>query len=283
MEVVGVLSGKVEINPGVKLPNRSSAENRALTREYLQKEFAELGLTAEQHQYSSRGANVFATLPSTTGSDEYIVVGAHFDSVRGGPGANDNATGVAMVMEAARHLSGMEERSANVIFVLFDEEETGLIGSSAFARKLKEEGLNVTSVHNVDQMGWDADGDRAIEIDGAATEMIEAYEKASAESGLKIPIHPINYGSTDHVPFKRAGFNAHSISEEYLGGDTTPYYHSPRDTYETVNWDFLASSSTLFDRVLEDLVEVEAAVEEPLPPAEEDWVIVDDCDLRRAS
>lgn len=270
MEVVGVLAGKVEINPGVKLKDRSTAQNRTLTREFLHEKFAELGLKSEEDKYGRHGSNVFATLPATNGSDEYIVVGAHFDSVHGGPGANDNATGVAMVLDAARHLSGMADRTKNVIFVLFDQEETGLIGSTAFAQSLKDQGLNVSSVHTVDQMGWDGDGDRAVEIDGASKELVDLYRTAAAEGGLNISVNEVDFGSTDHVPFKELGFDAFALSEEYVAGDTSPHYHTPRDTYETVNWEYLTSSTKLLDRALEDLVEVkDASAEVPAPHATE--------------
>jgi Zn-dependent M28 family amino/carboxypeptidase len=251
---VATLAGHVEINPGVKLADRSSASNRALARTYLAKELRELGLEPREHAYSSTGTNLLATLPATIETDEYILVGAHYDSVGRSPGANDNATGSAMVLDAARHLASVEPRTKNVIFVFFDEEERGLIGSGALARKLRDEGMNLTGVHTVDQMGWDADGDRAVEIDGAAPEMIEAYRKAVEEGGLRIPIQPITLGSTDHVPFKRLGFKAYALSEEYLSGDTTPHYHRPTDRYETVNWDYLELSSVLLERVLEDQV-----------------------------
>ncbi|MDQ3264798.1 MAG: M20/M25/M40 family metallo-hydrolase [Myxococcota bacterium] len=265
MEVVGALTGKVEINPGVLLKERSTQQSRALTREFIKEQFEGLGLTAEDHKYSRSGTNVFATLPATNGSDEYIVVGAHYDSVHGGPGANDNATGVAMVLDAARHLSGMEDRTKSVIFVLFDEEEIGLRGSAAFAQSLRDQGLNVGSVHTVDQMGWDADGDRAVEIDGASPKILALYQNAAKEGALEIPIQPVTFGSTDHVPFQDLGFDAMAISEEYVGGDTTPHYHTPRDTYETVNWDYLTSSTKLLDRALEDLVELDPAAVKKTP------------------
>ena len=59
------------------------------------------------------------------------MVGAHLDSEVGSPGANDNATGVAAVLAVARALKDLQCRSRGVMFVMFDQEEVGLLGSKA--------------------------------------------------------------------------------------------------------------------------------------------------------
>jgi hypothetical protein len=273
MDVVGRLSGAVEISPGVKLRDRYTAQNKDTARTFLQGEFAKLGMTPQLQKYGASGANVYATLPSTNGSKETIVVGAHFDSVRGGPGANDNATGTAMVLAAAKDLAALKDRNVNVVFVLFDEEEKGLIGSDRFAKMLKDQKVPVTSVHTVDQMGWDADGDRAIELELPDGKLAELYETAAREAGLNVPLEVTRTDTSDHQSFRKYGFQAIGLTEEYVNGDTTPYYHTPRDTYATVNWDYLTSSTRLFDAVLEKLVK--PAAPPPPPPPEEpdldDW------------
>src|SRR5207247_4316528 len=142
--------------------NRGTPNTRIATRRYLEAALRELGLAPQSHGYGT-GANVFARLEGTTGGADQVVLGAHFDTVVRSPGANDNATGVALVLAAGKALGGLACRSRPVLLVFFDEEELGLIGSKQFARKLMMEGAAVHSVHTADQLGWDANKDRLLE------------------------------------------------------------------------------------------------------------------------
>ena len=182
--------------------------------------------------------------------------GAHFDTVAGSPGANDNATGVAAVFSAARYLAALPCRARPVMFVLFDEEEDGLVGSAAFARKLKADGVRVHSVHTIDQMGWDMDGDRRIELELPDQGLRELYLAAASDLGWSnsaMTIVTTNVSSTDHASF-RPTFPAVGITEEYRSGDTTPHYHKPTDTYPTVNLDYLKNTTVLIHHVFAGLV-----------------------------
>jgi hypothetical protein len=253
--LVATLAGARALPGGGSLPNRQTPANRTAARQFLLDQFGQIGLTGQVHDYGS-GQNVYAVLASTDGSREYVVLGAHFDSVRGCPGANDNATGVAAVYAAARYLGTLPCRSRNVLFVLFDQEEDGLVGSRAFARKLKGDGLTVHSVHTIDQLGWDSDGDRRIEAELPDKGLRELYIAAATDLGRSDPAGAVvatNTASTDHASF-RPDFPAIGLTEEYRGGDTTPHYHRPTDTYPTVNLDFLKSSTVLIHHVFADLI-----------------------------
>ena len=152
-EIMLVLTGEVQTKDGFFIKNRRTKTNRKKSREFLTQKLLELGYTTKEQNYSERsgGTNLYATLEATTDSDEYIVLGAHYDSVRNS-GANDNASGVSIVMAIAKQLQELEMRSKNVIFVFLDEEEKGLVGAKHFARLLLKEKLNVHSVHTIDQM-----------------------------------------------------------------------------------------------------------------------------------
>ncbi len=139
-EIVRRLSGGLELRPGLTLENRATPEGKDMVRAYLGEVLKSLGLEVQHQAYRENGENVFALLSSTEPSEEYVVLGAHFDTSGRSPGANDNATGCAAVLGVARYLTGLRERSRNVYVALFDEEERGLQGSGAFARKLQEEG-----------------------------------------------------------------------------------------------------------------------------------------------
>ena len=206
--------------------------------------FSELGLQGESHDYGS-GTNVLARLPATGASEGTLVFGAHYDSVPGSPGADDNASGTAVVFAAARHLQSVPCRRYDLVFVLFDEEEIGLVGSTAYAAKLVAEEEPIVSVHTADQLGWDGDGDRRVEVEQPDDDLFAFYEDAAAELPSPIEVVETNSGFTDHESFRSAGFAAVGLSEEFASGDTTPYYHSPGDRYDTVDFGYLVANATL--------------------------------------
>ena len=253
-EMVKKLTGGSEISSGLLLENRATPENRVPVRKYLDELLKSMGLEPQRHPYRENGENVFALLPATSESDEYIVLGGHFDSVGRAPGANDNATGCAAVLGTARHLVGLGQRSKNVYVVLFDEEERGLQGSRAFAEKLQAEGKKVVAVHTIDQMGWDADGDGALELEIPYEGAVELYRKAAEAAGFDSEIHVTQEAGSDHSAFRRLGMPAVGLTEEYRNGDTTPHIHKPTDTWDTVDFDYLARATRLVQAAMEILL-----------------------------
>jgi hypothetical protein len=242
-DIVAAMSGEAQLG-GTTLPDRATPQRRALVAQWLLDQYAALGIAAAPHDYGT-GTNIVATIPATGASAGTYVLGAHYDSVPGSPGANDNATGVALVTATARYLNELPCRTHDVLVVAFDEEEIGLVGSAAYADQLIADGTPIVSVHTIDQMGWDADGDRIIEIERPDPGLVAFYEDV-------LPLVPdvggvttTDTGSTDHVSFRDAGFAAVGITEEYASGDTTPHYHLPSDTYETVDFAYLRATSTL--------------------------------------
>ena len=195
--------------------------------------------------YGTNAENIYAILEATEENDEYIVLGAHYDTVPNCPGADDNASGIALVMAVALSMKGKVNRSRNFIFVLFDQEEIGLIGSNAFAQKLINDDFNIHSMHNFDTLGWDGDGDRAVELGYPYSGAVELYRAAADSTGLDIPIQPTDDLLGDHRPFIEKGLRAVGIFEEWVNGDRTPYIHQPTDTYETVDFDYLLSTTLL--------------------------------------
>lgn len=211
---------------------RATLSQRASARNAIAAELEALGYLAGMHPYTT-GSNVSALLLATVPSDRMIVLGAHFDSVTNSPGANDNATGVAVVLAAARALANQPCRTAAVWFVFFDQEEVGLLGSEAFARQLRADNVNVVAVHTVDQVGWDADDDLRFEVERPAAGMYERYRDAAAAVGAAVVESSV--GGTDHEAFRQEGFDAAGLTEEFVSGDTTPHYHQASDTPATVD------------------------------------------------
>ena len=251
-EILAKITGEKEIVPGTKIPNRTSLENKKIVRTYFDKVFKEIGYESVYQPYSEKGENVYAILKASVPTDEYIILGAHYDSP-GNAGANDNASGVAVVLATAKELKQQEHRSKNFIFILFDEEERGLIGSRNFAKMIKEKNMNIHSVHTVDQMGWDEDGDRAFELEIPYDGAVELYKKAVTSLNKNIQIHITKVRGSDHSAFRSLNYKAVGITEEYRNGDTTPHMHRPTDTYETINFNYMESTTMVIIKVMQIL------------------------------
>ncbi|MFC1563338.1 M28 family metallopeptidase [candidate division KSB1 bacterium] len=249
-EVISGLTGHTEVKNNIRLPDRSTAENKKIAADYLFNILKETGLNPERQEYRSGAENIYAVLRSTIPSDEFVIIGAHYDTVPNSPGANDNASGIAFVYGAALRLIEFDERSLNFIFVFFDEEERGLRGSSAFAQKMQDDGLSIHSVHTIDQFGWDGDGDKAIELELPYDGIVDVYRQVLEEEDLDVPLHISDVPATDHTAFRRLGYNAVGITEEYKNGDTTPHYHRPSDTYDTIDFEYLEFGIDVFVKVL---------------------------------
>ncbi|MDO1502310.1 M28 family peptidase [Winogradskyella maritima] len=265
--IIKNLSGDIELANGKTLKARSTKEERKLSREYLSEIIISIGLKPEYHSYKMpninplvdllfnpfKGANIYTILPATTESDEYIVIGAHFDSKRNCPGAIDNGSGIAITFGAVSRLADLQSRRVNIILVYFDQEEEELVGSQAFAKKLKKEKLNILSVHTIDTMGWDSDGDNAIELELPTEYLKSIYVEAGKK--LDIPIYTTKVNSTDHHSFRELGFNATGLTDELVNGDFAPFKDTEKDTYQTVNFDFITSSTQLLYEVIKTEIE----------------------------
>jgi len=228
---------------------RSTTTQRDAARAYLADQLTALGWSPQLHAYPS-GANVYAVIPATMGDGDGIVVGAHFDSVAASPGANDNASGCAVVLAVARYLAETPCRTAPVTIAFFDQEEAGLFGARAFAQQLDP--ATVAAVHTIDQVAWDSDGDRRFELEQPTPALEAAWRAAAAQVGATVVT--TTTGGTDHDAFRDRGFAAIGLTEEYVGGDTSPYRHLASDTAATVDAAYLGLAAKLTAQVIVDAV-----------------------------
>jgi hypothetical protein len=219
---------------------RATNSQRAAARTYLADQLAMLGWSPQEHVFNN-GINVYATIPATTGSEPEIIVGAHFDTVTGSPGANDNASGTAVVLAVARYLKDVPCRTAPVTVVLFDLEETGLFGSRAFAGTKTPS--QVRAVHTIDQVAWDSDNDRVFELERPTPVLADEYRAVAQQ--VDVTLTTTSTENTDHQSFRERGFAAIGLTEEYVGGDTSPHRHTARDTPATVAMPYLELAAKL--------------------------------------
>ncbi|AXT19631.1 M28 family peptidase [Flavobacteriaceae bacterium AU392] len=266
-EILAKLTGQKAIKDNLFLLQRSTPKERRLTVDYLSDYLFNMGWELYNHHYKTTngnpfldlilkpmtGINVVAKLPATKTSNEYIIFGSHYDSERGSPGAIDNASGIALSLGLAHKLTDLKERKVNFIIVFFDQEEDNEIGSKAYAKLLKKSGREVHSVHTIDMMGWDKDDNRGFEIELPTLSMQQLYETEVEK--FNIPLSITKVSSSDHKSFIDQGFNAVGISEEYVKRDTTPYIHTPNDTYDTVNFNFLISTTQIIYQIFKKLAQ----------------------------
>lgn len=185
---------------------------------------------------ASRGletANIVAVLPGTTHPELVYVLGSHYDSRAEGPGADDNASGTAVLLETARVLAG-NPLPATVVFVAFAAEESGLLGATEFARRAAADSLDVRGGINNDMIGWSNDHrlDNTIRYSNAGIRDIQ-HAAALGFSRL-ITYDSRYYQSTDADPMFRAWGNVIGGIGSYpvLGN---PHYHQPTDRLNTIN------------------------------------------------
>ena len=224
------------------MTERASPEQREMAQFLLAAEMIRIGLTVEYQPYTTSftrrgvateftGSNVVGVLPATdinADNPRHIVIAAHYDTVPGSPGVDDNGSGVEIVLEVARRLAAMPRRTATVHFVMLDQEEVGLVGARVNASRWKESGIALESMHNIDMVGWDSDGDGVIEFDSNSEDLTALYLEVA--EGLPISLLVTTYPNTDHEAYRREGFTVASISQEFEDGSENPDYHKPGDT-----------------------------------------------------
>jgi len=168
-------------------------------------------------------ANVVATKP---GGPQTVVIGGHFDSVAAGPGANDNGSGTAVMLELARVLASRPS-PFTIKFVAFDAEEIGLLGSAHLVGQLSEDEVRTTrAMINLDMVGV---GDE-VRL-GGSDEVVSLAFPIAAQLGE--PARALGgglNGASDHASFMRAG-----IASLFVYRAEDPNYHGPNDRAEFVD------------------------------------------------
>ena len=210
------------------------AEGRAAA--YIAGEFAALGLDVRVQPFAIReglaSSNVVATLPGRDPAYGVIYAGAHYDSVQESPGANDNASGMAVVLELARLLAA-DPISPTVRFLAFGAEEIGLRGSAAYVQRLdSHERLLAYGMLNFDCVGIGS-----VQVAGSLGDnrvLSDLVITAATRRGYQIG-HDVSPGSSDHVSFGAIGI---PVAFLYTAGTPTlcgPDYHRSTDTPEKVD------------------------------------------------
>ena len=190
--------------------------------------------------------NVLAYLPGQT--DEYVIVGAHYDHLGRGnfdslapsqigqihPGADDNASGTAGVLELARHFAPMKgQLHRGILFASFAGEELGLLGSAEWVKEPTRPLEKAVAMVNMDMIGRVKDDKIFIGGVGTGSTFQNVLDKAQAEhTGFKIEYSPGGYSSSDHMSFVTK-----KIPVLFFFSGLHSDYHKPSDTWEKINSD----------------------------------------------
>lgn len=209
-------------------------------RDWLAARFGELpGFLVSTQAFTVSGTtawNVLATLPGLGSGSRRVVVGGHYDSISqtpavAAPGAEDNASGCAGVLELARILA-VHRPAATVVFACYSGEEQGLYGGTAHAQSVFDEGLasSVVLMLNMDMIGYtfnEADPDVLLETSSTHAALFGRFQAAAtAFTALRV-VTDTSPGGSDHVPFINRGMpGLLTIENDYW---LYPYYHTTLD------------------------------------------------------
>jgi Zn-dependent M28 family amino/carboxypeptidase len=212
--------------------------------------------------------NVLAYLPGKT--DEYVILGAHYDHLGRGtfdslapsligqihPGADDNASGTAGLLELARLLAPMKgQLQRGILFASFAGEELGLLGSAAWVKDPTKPLDKAVAMLNMDMIGRIKDNKVYIGGVGTGSTLQKVLDQAHDGSSLKFEISQGGYSSSDHTSFVMK-----HIPVLFFFSGLHSDYHKPSDTWDKINPD---SAANLLDIVARATLELASEPEKP--------------------
>lgn len=226
-------------------PHPTGSESLENLKLYLFNVLNSSGLDVDLISWSAEGYsgyNIEATLEGRNNDSGVFVVCAHYDSVDVSPGADDDGSGVSIVLSAADILSDYVFNST-IKFVLFSGEEQGLLGSRDYVARILERNVNVVGVLNLDGLGYAAtseDGSKIRHYANAQSSWmkdisLDLSEKYYEYIGLEIRLLP-HVTFSDHHAFVEKGYEASYFLENTLN----PYYHTSEDRSENINFTYLS-------------------------------------------
>jgi hypothetical protein len=274
---VETLAGEIG-ERNVFLPRRLEA-----AAEYVETVFSNLGHTVTRHGYEAAKEhceNLEIEFPGNARPEEIVVIGAHYDSVHGCPGANDNASGVAALLALAR-LLGEFKPDRTLRLVAFANEEppffmTEQMGSLVYARMCRARGDNIVAMLSLETIGYYADAKRSQRYPfplsmvypsrgnfiafvgntasaGLVRNSIQTFREHAKfpSEGAALPGALTGIGWSDHWSFWQAGYAAVMVT------DTAPFryahYHEETDTPDKLDYDRMARVVAGLDPVIRRL------------------------------
>ena len=215
--------------------------------------------------------NVVGMIPGTTLKDEYIVIGAHFDHLGYGGahsgslemnssaihnGADDNASGIAGMLELASKLSSERKKiKRSLIFIAFNAEEQGIFGSKYFVKNSPVNTSNIITMINLDMIG--RLNNLSLNISGTGTSPLfnNILDKISKKHYLNINKNPEGFGPSDHSSFYS---NNIPVLFFFTGGHSD--YHKPSDDWNKIN---SSGQKKIVDMIYDVVLEIDNNTKRP--------------------
>lgn len=232
----------IEVDGNVEtiLSRNKNFPGNAVAADYIEQKFQEFGLATSVQTFGPTGENVLATQPGLLYPNQKVVLCGHYDSMpangTASPAADDDGSGTAGVIEAARVLS-QYNFAYTIVYAVWDEEEYGLVGSNHYATEAENNGDSLIAVINIDAIAYDGDGDslarvhvrdiaNSVNLGTVAANMISTYD-----IGLQIETNMPGATYSDHASFWNHDFSAILIIEDF-DNDGNPHYHQASDRVE---------------------------------------------------
>lgn len=274
-----------------------NANNRAVLNDagvWVGNRLASMGYAVDLEQVSEsdpqRGFNVIAELRGTSRPDEIIVIGAHYDAEVNTPGADDNASGVAAMLELARRFAD-EPTDRTIRWVGFTNEENsnsagGVMGSFVHAREAKNRNESIVAMMSLEMLGYydEAAGSQRYPFDQSMAarlgmelpdtgdfigvvgrledrDLVAQISGSMRESGranvveAALPAMVRAIWRSDHGNFWLAGYNAVMVTD--TSEFRTPHYHKPSDTIDTLDFDRMAGVVDSLEVAIRELARIE--------------------------
>ena len=285
-EVRDRLRGHVETLAGAIGERNAHAFGYARLQEaaaYIREQFERCGYTVEEQAFSvlkNDVVNIEAALAGTSLADEILIVGAHYDSVIGCPGANDNASGIAGMLEVARLLADSAP-ARTVRFVAFVNEEppffqTDDMGSLVYARRCRQRGENVVGMISLETIGYYSDREGSqqypapfnlyypsvgdfigfvgnLKSRSFVRKAIALFRDQAAfpSEGVAAPSYLPGIGWSDHWSFWQQGYPALMVTD--TAPFRYPHYHTAEDAPDKIDYDRTARVVVGLTRVVSGL------------------------------
>jgi hypothetical protein len=216
---------------------------------FILKQFRQTGLSAAtdpfsfETQYKSK--NILAIIPGKVAPKKIVLACAHYDSYStnplvSAPGADDNASGTAAILELARVLAD-EEFDFSIVLLCVSAEEWGLYGSAHYARQAREDGAEIIAVVNLDMIAYPGGQQRVLDVIGdRQSEWLADRFITIAQPYVSLRLAKVIDPSltwSDHSSFWDQGYSALCGIED----SDNPYYHRTSDTLDTLDLNFAAA------------------------------------------
>lgn len=259
-------------------------DNLVAVADFIEQSFAEAGYEVQSQEYEANGQifrNLAVEIPGSDKADEIVVVGAHYDSVAGSPGANDNGSGVAAVLALAKALAG-QNFPRTLRFVTFTNEEqpfahTEKMGSFVYAKACRDRNENVVAMLSLETIGYYSDqpgsqqyplgllekiypitGNFVAFVGNIASkrlvqQVVGSFRRHAQfpSQGTALPANIAGVDWSDHWSFWQHDYPGLMVTD--TAPFRYPYYHTPEDTADKLDYHRLALVVQGLEHVITDI------------------------------